>query len=114
MIFAIYKNDLESIWLIKMILNWLKVILIWNEIFLVLPKFEVKLEPPSVAIDTDDLVVGINAKYTYGKGVQGRATVLAEYPYYYSDEDKKERPPIEKGIDVRKFCQIFINAFKRF
>lgn len=66
----------------------------------VLPKFEVKLNLSSLLTLNDDVPVGISAKYTFGKGVQGKATVLAEYPNYYSDSVKRQRPPIEKGIDV--------------
>lgn len=70
------------------------------EFISVLPKFEVKLNPPSLATVNDDFPVGISAKYTFGKGVQGTATVLAEYPYYSSDSAKRQRPPIEKEINV--------------
>lgn len=59
-----------------------------------------KLDPPSIVTLKDDISVGISAKYTFGKGVQGKATVLAEYPYYSSEAVKRQRPPIEKEIDV--------------
>lgn len=49
----------------------------------VLPKFDVDLVTKSKISKTEDIVVSYSAKYTYGKDVDGIATVIAETDYYW-------------------------------
>ncbi|KRY50726.1 Antigen -like protein [Trichinella britovi] len=57
----------------------------------VLPKFEVKVTPPSVSTISDDITVFVSAKYTNGRGVEGNVTIKAEYPWpYYGSEELQD------------------------
>ncbi|KRZ30234.1 Antigen -like protein, partial [Trichinella pseudospiralis] len=57
----------------------------------VLPKFEVKVTPPSVCTISDDITVFVSAKYTNGRGVEGNVTIKAEYPWpYYGSEELQD------------------------
>nr|XP_022294895.1 CD109 antigen-like [Crassostrea virginica] len=50
----------------------------------VLPKFEVKVELPSIVLTSDDSITGIvSARYTYGKPVEGRVTLRAQKKLHY-------------------------------
>nr|XP_022294874.1 CD109 antigen-like [Crassostrea virginica] len=50
----------------------------------VLPKFEVKVELPSIVLTSDDSIAGtVRAKYTYGKPVEGRVILRAQKELYY-------------------------------
>nr|BAR45594.1 thioester-containing protein 1 [Niponia nodulosa] len=48
----------------------------------VLPKFEVTVRPPALAIFNDsEIIVGVDAKYTYGKPVKGKVMVNVTEAY---------------------------------
>ncbi|XP_026273559.1 CD109 antigen isoform X2 [Frankliniella occidentalis] len=66
----------------------------------VLPTFETSVKAPSaVAFKHGKIVVTVNAKYTYGKPVAGKATVKAALPYYYVyDYDNMGPVPIFGGV----------------
>uniref|UniRef100_A0A915JB76 TEP1-F n=1 Tax=Romanomermis culicivorax TaxID=13658 RepID=A0A915JB76_ROMCU len=55
----------------------------------VLPKFDVTVKPPPYLITTDDLMVTVSSKYTYGKGVEGSATLYIQRPYYFGDDRQR-------------------------
>ncbi|KAK3909558.1 CD109 antigen [Frankliniella fusca] len=61
----------------------------------VLPTFEVSVKAPAaVSFKHGKVVVTVNAKYTYGKPVVGKATVRAPLPYYWAFPDVHGFAPI--------------------
>ncbi|XP_052795598.1 CD109 antigen-like isoform X2 [Mya arenaria] len=67
----------------------------------VLPKFEVTVTVPSYGLTSDTYLTGsVQAKYTFGKGVEGNGTltVSKQMPYWFY-----LRPPGDKQIFLHKF-----------
>ncbi|XP_061388608.1 thioester-containing protein 1 allele S1-like [Musca vetustissima] len=84
----------------------------------ILPKYEVKIEAPwSVSVRDGDMLVIVRASYTYGKPVNGKATVilsLHDYPVYANEnsENEQEQPPsiIHTGAMIQGKAKIDLNV----
>ena len=68
----------------------------------VLPKFEVSIKTPSFVTVNDDLDIQVMAKYTYGKGVAGKAKVRLETPFshWYGNPTRLEEGGLERSIKL--------------